>query len=196
MKDKEEIKILNNPLFQEAPLQAQSRGSNKESDLATGRPSGLIWFLVLIADIKISGYNIGRPSGQARWGGPHWPGKGNENWTRWYWQWFDDIDDVWEDRGDDNDLDEDTNPNILQASFEARHEMAATMERKESLQESSSTSQVRIWPSLKSQAEISDFDILQSSTSSHLFSIHRHHHSSFLFSWLRQRAWVQSSWHW
>ena len=79
MKDKEEIKILNNPLFQEAPLQAQSRGSNKESDLATGRPSGLIWFLVLIADIKISGYNIGRPSGQARWGGPHWPGKGNEN---------------------------------------------------------------------------------------------------------------------
>ena len=54
MEDKEEIKILNNPLFQEAPLQAQSRGSNKESDLA-----------------------IGRPSGQARWGGPHWPGKGD-----------------------------------------------------------------------------------------------------------------------
>ena len=48
------------------------------------------------------------------------------------------------DPGNDDDLDKDTNQNMLQASFEARHEMAATMERKESLQESSSTSQVRI----------------------------------------------------
>ena len=100
----------------------------------------MIWFLVLIADIKISGYNIGRPSGQARWGGPHWPGKGDR---------FNDIvsdsdDDGWKDPGDGDDLDKDINQNIFQASFEARHEMAATMERKESLQESSSTSQVRI----------------------------------------------------
>ena len=48
--------FLNNPLSQEAPVQAQPGGSDKESDLA-----------------------IGRPPGQAHRGGPHWPGKGDEN---------------------------------------------------------------------------------------------------------------------
>ena len=48
--------VLNNPFPQAAPLQAQPRGSNEEPDLA-----------------------IGRPPGQAHWGGPHWPGKGDEN---------------------------------------------------------------------------------------------------------------------
>ena len=53
--EKAEI-VLNNPFPQAAPLQAQPRGSNEEPDLA-----------------------IGRPPGQAHWGGPHWPGKGDEN---------------------------------------------------------------------------------------------------------------------
>ena len=52
-KKREKKIVFTNPLFQASPLQAQPRGSNEKSDLATGRPPG-----------------------QAHWGGPHWPGKG------------------------------------------------------------------------------------------------------------------------
>ena len=59
-KKKEKKIVFTNPLFQAAPLQAQPRGSNEKSDLATGRPPG-----------------------QAHWGGPHWPGKGEKDVHTW-----------------------------------------------------------------------------------------------------------------